>query len=178
MLNLERVPSLAPKFANKLGKTAAAFTVAYTPEGTRVLAVSMLDTKGVLIQDAKDYPSIALVEFERRCALKNQPTEADKLAALRRKYELRLGRAFPAPGPTSGSDSDVQAWLATLSLEERLALLKSQKDWEAMGHQPTPAEPAAGQAVMPAMPVVVPTTVLAAPRGSNSGRKSAKSSPK
>lgn len=131
LLNLERVPALAPKFANKIGKTAAGFTVAYTGSGTSVMVQSMLDKDGNILDVKNDvYPSINLVEFERRVALHHRPSDEDRLASLRRKFELRLEREFPVKGPASGSEADIQAWLGTLSLGDRLALLKSQKDFE------------------------------------------------
>ena len=132
LLNLERVPPLAPKFANKLGKTAAGYAVMYEGGSTRVAVKAMIGPNGrPLTPPANgEYPLIDLVEFERRVALANAPSNEERLFALRRKYELRLERAFPQNGPASGSEADIQQWVSTLSLEERMALLKSQKDWE------------------------------------------------
>jgi len=127
LLNLERVPNLAPKFANKIGKTAAGYAVFYTGNGVEVKVQSLIDSTGASIKDAE---TINLVEFERRVALKNQPTPADRLSALKRKYELRLAVEFPANGPASGMEDDVQAWLAGRPFSERRALLMSQKDFE------------------------------------------------
>jgi hypothetical protein len=132
LLNLERVPNLAPKFANKLGKTAAGYAVFYEAGATRVAVKAMIGPNGrPLTPPANgEYPLIDLVEFERRVAIANAPSNDERIFALRRKYELRLERAFPENGPASGSEADIQAWMSTLSLEERIALLKSQKDWE------------------------------------------------
>jgi hypothetical protein len=129
------VPALAPKYANKVGKTAAAFAVFYSADGVKVSVQSMLDSEGKALSPGSPtkgplWPTINLVEFERRVALHNQPTEAGRLAGLVRKFETRLEKSFPAEGPASGSEADIQAWLGTLSLSDRLALLKSQKDWE------------------------------------------------
>lgn len=123
---------LAPKFANKLGKTAAAFAVIYTGSGVEVLVRSMIGSEGQDLGDpgAGGYPQIPLVEFERRIALKNQPTAADRLASLKRKFELRLNLEFPVQGPQSGSEEHIQAWLGTRPFAERRALLMSQKDFE------------------------------------------------
>jgi hypothetical protein len=133
MLNLERVPVLAPKFANKIGKVCDGFAVIYTGSGVEVQVKTMLDQNGGMLPppvgDAH-YPMIPLMEFERRVALHNQPSPADRLAALRRKFELRLRREFPQPGPASGSEEHIQAWLGTRPFAERLALLMSQKDFE------------------------------------------------
>jgi hypothetical protein len=132
LLNLERVPNLAPKFANKLGKTAAGYAVIYSGSGIQVIVQTMVSENGTVlaVPENGEYPKIPLLEFERRVALLNQPTEADRITALRRKFELRLEREFPANGPASGSEADVQAWLAGRPFEERLVLLKSQKDFE------------------------------------------------
>lgn len=131
MLNLERVPMLAPKFANKLGKTASGFAVKYDTEGISVEVSSLLNAKGVLEQSLLKEPDVVgLIEYERRVALHNTPTESERLASLKRKYELRLMEEFPSSGPVSGTEQDIQAWLGTLPFEKRIALLKSQKDFD------------------------------------------------
>jgi len=133
LLNLERVPSLAPKFANKIGKTAAGYAVIYTGSGVEVQVQTMLDNTGkpgTPPTGGKAWPMVSLAEWERRCALHNAPSDDERLYALRRKYELRLEKEFPSSGPASGSEADIQAWLGKLSFNERLALLKSQKDFE------------------------------------------------
>jgi len=133
LLNLERVPMLAPKFANKLGKTAAAYAVIYTGSGVEIQVRSMIDHDGSDLappQNGGLYPNIPLVEFERRIAARNQPSDADRLSALKRKYEVRLATEFPAQGPASGSEANIQAWLSTRPFTERRALLMSQKDFE------------------------------------------------
>jgi len=132
LLNLERVPNLAPKFANKLGKTAAGYAVIYSGSGVEVQVQSMLGPNGALVRAQPDgtFPTVPLVEFERRVALHNQPSEADRISALRRKYELRLRQEFPAAGPASGSEAHVQAWLASRPFAERVALMMSQKDFD------------------------------------------------
>jgi hypothetical protein len=125
LLNLERVPPLAPKFTNQIGKTCAGFRVEYTMTGTLVKAYSTIGPDGA----DKDPEWIGIQEWERRRALRNAPSVTERLNALRRKYELRLNRAFPAQGPASGSEEDIQAWLGTLAFAERRALLMSQKDF-------------------------------------------------
>jgi hypothetical protein len=133
LLNLERVPMLAPKFANKIGKTCDGYAIIYTGSGVEVRARTKIGPDGRLLTPpvgGADYPMISLMEFERRVALANQPTAADRLMALRRKFELRLKREFPAAGPTSGSEEHIQAWLGTRPFAERLALLMSQKDFD------------------------------------------------
>jgi len=125
-LNLERVPTLAPKFANQIGKTVSGFVVTYNADGVDIAAQSLLDANGIKINDAD---LVSVVEWERRRALHNAPTDEERLTSLRRKYELRLNRAFPAQGPASGREADIQAWLGTLGFAERRALLMSQKDF-------------------------------------------------
>lgn len=130
MLNLERVPVLAPKYANKIGKKCSGYAIQYSIEGIRVLALSWLDTNGVEQNRLKAEPEqVPLLEFERRVALNNAPSDDERLVALKRKYEIRLNRAFPAQGPQSGSEANIQAWLGSLGFAERRALLMSQKDF-------------------------------------------------
>lgn len=126
MLNLERVPPLAPKFANQIGKTCTGFRVLYAESGMQAQACSKLDAYGTEIEDAE---WIGIPEWEHRRALRNTPSSNERLSALRRKFELRLNREFPRVGPSSGSEEDVQAWLATLPFAQRRALLMSQKDF-------------------------------------------------
>jgi hypothetical protein len=125
-LNLERVPPLAPKYANQIGKTATQFRVVYAGNGMQVEVASTVGTDGADINPAV---WLAIPEWERRRALRNAPSNDERLNTLRRKFELRLNREFPTPGPASGSEADVQAWLATLPFGQRRALLMSQKDF-------------------------------------------------
>lgn len=126
LLNLERVPNLAQKFANKIGKTCEGYALIYSVQGTQVTVRSLLSDTGARVTTSEEIP---LLEFERRVALSVAPSAAEKLSALERKYELRLNRAFPAQGPASGSDAAIQAWLGTLPFAERRALLMSQRDF-------------------------------------------------
>lgn len=127
LLNMERVPQLAPKFANQIGKTCTSFEVKYTASGVQTRVASLVDANGTMLDGAGEWCTIP--EWERRRALKNAPSDEERLSALKRKYELRLAREFPAQGPASGSESDVQAWLATLGFAQRRALLMSQKEY-------------------------------------------------
>jgi len=126
LLNLERVPGLAPKFANQIGKTCSGFQITYAAEGVKVVVISTITSTG---SEGPGEP-VSVPEWERRRALKNRPSEDERLGALRRKFELRLNREFPSQGPSSGSEEDVQAWLAKLPFEQRRALLMSQKGFE------------------------------------------------
>jgi len=125
-LNLERVPPLAPKFANQIGKTCTQFRVVYAGNGTQVEVASTVDPQGV---DMTPACWVSIPEWERRRALRNTPSEGERLAALRRKYELRLNREFPENGPANGSENAIQTWMATLPFAQRRALLTSQKDF-------------------------------------------------
>jgi len=127
MLNLERVPVLAPKFANKIGKLCGGYAVIYAADGVKVLVKSKLDDAGRECDPEQD---VSLVEFERRVALKNTPSDGERLAALRRKFEVRLNLEFPATGPASGTEAEIQLWLNGRPFAERRALLMSQKDFE------------------------------------------------
>jgi len=127
MLNLERVPPLAPKFANQIGKTCTQFRVVYNATGVSVEVASMLDANGDIESPAV---WISIPDWERRRALRNAPDDQERLAALQRKFEVRLNRAFPTVGgPASGSEADIQAWLGKLPFAQRRALLMSQKDF-------------------------------------------------
>jgi len=127
LLNLERVPPLAPKFANQIGKTCAQFRVLYTASGQSVEVASLVGVDGNLL-DTAVWTSIP--EWERRRAVRNAPDDEERLSALQRKFEVRLNRAFPAQGPASGSEADIQAWLGNLGFAQRRALLMSQKDFQ------------------------------------------------
>lgn len=126
LLNLERVPGLAPKFANQIGKTCTSFEVKYTASGVLTRVASLLGEDGSSLEEAE---WTTIPEWERRRALKNTPSAGERLSALKRKYELRLAREFPTPGPASGEEADIQAWLGTLPFGQRRALLMSQKDF-------------------------------------------------
>jgi len=134
LLNLERVPNLAPKFANQFGKTCTQYRVLFTPKGMVVEVASTISADGRTFSLTKEGTQgvewISLVEWERRRALKNAPSDEERLSALKRKYELRLNREFPGKGPSSGKEEDIQAWLGTLPFAQRRALLMSQKDFQ------------------------------------------------
>jgi len=125
-LNLERVPPLAPKYANQIGKTCTQFRVVYAGNGMQVEVASTVSADGGELNPGA---WISIPEWERRRALRNAPSNEERLNTLRRKYELRLNREFPPAGPASGSEEDVQSWTATLPFAQRRALLMSQKDF-------------------------------------------------
>jgi hypothetical protein len=133
LLNPERVPDLAPKYANKLGKTISSVTVKYGLKGKTVVVETFLDKEGKLLDSstkAEDLDDVSVVEFQRRLAILNAPGDQERLRSLKRKYELRLNMEFPKPGPGDGAESTIQAWLETIPWERRRALLMSQKDFE------------------------------------------------
>jgi len=133
LLNLERVPGLAPKFANQIGKTCTMFRVQYTATGVSVEVHSTISPDGRAYSPDKEGKAtgmwVGIPEWERRRALKNAPSADERLSSLQRKYELRLNREFPSQGPASGEEADIQAWLGTLPFAQRRALLMSQKDF-------------------------------------------------
>jgi len=131
LLNLERVPMLAPKFSNQIGKTALTFTVTYSAAGVEIEVLSLLDVNGIKYRssdEAAKQATVSVVEWERRRALANSPSEGERLTALVRKYELRLNKELKTP-PASGKEADIQAFLSGLPFAERRALLMSQKDF-------------------------------------------------
>lgn len=128
MLNLERVPTLAPKFANQIGKTCTGFQIQFSVDGLTVNVDSLLTSTGARVV-GDNTEEISLPEWDRRRALANAPSDAERLSALKRKYELRLNQEFPGNGPASGSEANIQAWLETLPFAQRRALLMSQKDF-------------------------------------------------
>jgi len=134
LLNLERVPPLAPKFANQIGKTCTQFRVVYSGTGVTVEVHSTISPDGrAYSPDKEGKPAgtwCGIAEWERRRALKNAPSSEERLSSLQRKFELRLNKEFPySKGPASGEESDIQAWLGTLPFAQRRALLMSQKDF-------------------------------------------------
>lgn len=135
LLNLERMPALAPKYANQIGKTCTQFRVLYTATGVNTEVFSTVDSNGgdspVRTDGSRHGEWISIPEWERRRALRNAPSDEERLTALVRKYELRLNRAFPTGGaPASGSEEAIQAWLGTLPFAQRRALLMSQRDFQ------------------------------------------------
>jgi hypothetical protein len=125
--NPERIPALVPKYANKVGKTIDKMVITYSPEGVNIMVIPKGDE---LKEEGDPSTGISLAEFHERLQLENMPSPEEKLRSLRNKFELRLNREFPTPGPTSGSDANIQAWLAGRPFAERRALLMSQKDFE------------------------------------------------
>jgi hypothetical protein len=125
--NPERVPALVPKYANKIGKSIDCMTVTFAPQGVRVMVTV---SGGLSTADEHAAEMIPLAEFHRRLAAENAPSEEEKLRSLRNKYEVRLNAEFPQQGPRSGSDADIQAFLAGRPFAERRALLMSQKDFD------------------------------------------------
>jgi len=126
LLNLERVPSLAPKFANQIGKTCTQFRVIWSMTGQTIEVATLVANDG---SDLETAVWISIPEWERRRAVRNAPDDEERLSALQRKFEVRLNKAFPKEGPASGSEADIQAWLGTLGFAQRRALLMSQKDF-------------------------------------------------
>lgn len=128
MLNLERPPPLAAKFANAIGKSVTGFRLLYAAEGMKTEAGCLYDAEGKARSKEEGPDWVSVPEWERRKALHNQPTADEKRTQMVRKFELRLNKECTTP-PASGSDADIQAWLGTLAWYERKALLMSQKDF-------------------------------------------------
>jgi len=126
-LNPERVPPLAPKWANKIGRTMESISIKYDVDGVTVEVEGLVGPSGEKITESE---TISLAEFQRRAGLFNQPSADEKLRSFKRKYELRLNLEFPTPGPASGNEADIQVFLDTLPMQRRRALLMSQKAFE------------------------------------------------
>jgi len=124
-INPERVPALAPKYANKIGKSIDSLAVVFSPKGVMVQVTVSGD-----MTSSGNAEVIDLATFHQRLGEVNAPSEEQKLRSLRNKYELRLNKEFPSSGPKSGKDADLQAFLDALPFKERRALLMSQKDFE------------------------------------------------
>jgi hypothetical protein len=124
-LNPERPPQLLGKFSKQLGKTIKAVRLIYDAEGINIEIDGMENTP----YSALDGASIA--DYKAIRDRENQPTDEEKLQAFKNKFELRLNLEFPANGPASGSDADIQAFLNALPFRQRRALMMTQKQFSA-----------------------------------------------
>jgi hypothetical protein len=124
-LNPERPPQLLGKYAKMLGRDLEEIRIKYTSDGITV----EVDGKAGTPYAGLDSSSFADYHVLRQSAL--APTDEQKLQSFKNKFELRLNREFPTPGPASGSDADIQAFLNTLNFRERRALLMTQKQFSA-----------------------------------------------
>jgi len=126
-LNPERVQPLVPKYANKIGKTIERVSIHYSESGVEIEVDVLVNPNGDRVTDSE---TVSLAEFHRRVGVSASLSDDERLRALRRKFELRLNLEFPTPGPASGSEADIQAWLDRLPLQQRRALLLSQKAFD------------------------------------------------
>jgi hypothetical protein len=123
--NPERPSQLIAKYAKFLGKDLASIDVSYTPEG---VSVTVTGAEGGPYADLEN---VDLAVFKAKRNEVNRPSNEEALQGFRNKFELRLNREFPTPGPASGSDADIQAFLNGLNFRERRALLMTQKQFSA-----------------------------------------------
>jgi hypothetical protein len=112
------------KYAKLLGKSIKTLRVIYDENGVTVEIDGVEGTPYAGLEEA----SIAAFKAVRE--KENSPSDAEALRAFRNKFELRLNREFPANGPASGSNADIQSFLDTLPFRERRALMMSQKQFE------------------------------------------------
>jgi len=124
-LNPERPPQLLGKYAKMLGRDLEEIRIKYTSDGVTIEVDGKAGTPYASLNDA----SFAAYHELRREEL--APSNDEKLNAFRNKFELRLNREFPTPGPASGSDADIQTFLNGLNFRERRALLMTQKQFSA-----------------------------------------------
>lgn len=124
-LNPERPPQLLGKYAKMLGRDLEEIRVKYTSDGITIEVDGKAETA---------YSSLEGATFSEYHALRQQelaPSDDEKLQSFKNKFELRLNREFPTPGPASGKDADLQSFLNGLNFRERRALLMTQKQFSA-----------------------------------------------
>jgi len=121
---------LQDKWSKKLGRDLASIEVKYTATGFTVVLTGMENTRFAALQGG------SIADYHRLAAEANAQTPEQKLAALRRKYEDRVGAA-PGNFPTVWGDQAVEAWINALPLEGRRRLRMSQKQWRDAAANPT-----------------------------------------
>jgi hypothetical protein len=124
-LNPERPPQLLGKYAKMLGRDLDEIRIKYTSDGVTIEVDGKAGTPYADLTDATFAAYHALRQKELA------PSNEEKLQSFKNKFELRLNREFPTPGPASGSDADIQAFLNGLNFRERRALLMTQKQFSA-----------------------------------------------
>lgn len=127
-LNPERAPALISKWQKLLGKDLERIEVTYEADGVTVYLFGLgsyakLDAEGA-------ETSMSIAEYKAKKQAAEKPSDAEALRAFRNKYEIRLAREFPATGPVSASEADIQAWLNTRPFNERRAMLMSNKQFK------------------------------------------------
>jgi hypothetical protein len=107
-----------------LGRDLESIEVKYTAHGVQVFLT------GVQGENApfRTLQKGSIADYRRLAEAKNVQTPAQKLAALRRKYEDRVGNA-PANFPTAWDDQAIEAWINALDLDPRRRLRMSQKQF-------------------------------------------------
>lgn len=124
-LNPERPPQILGKYAKLIGKQLKSISITYDADGVNVAVTGMPNTPYADLTEA------SLADFRRIRERENMPSDAEKLQSFKNKFELRLNREFPAQGPATGSDADLQAFLNGLPFRERQAMLMTQKQFSA-----------------------------------------------
>jgi len=127
-LNPERAPALIAKWQKLLGKDLERIEVHYSADGVSVeiygLGVfSKIDSEG-------DRVPLSVAEYKAIKAKAAEPSQEEALRAFRNKFELRLNKEFPATGPKSASEADIQEWLNARPFNERRVMLMSGKQYK------------------------------------------------
>lgn len=128
-LNPERAPALISKWQKSLGTDLERIEVIYDVEGINVHLYGKEGTPFHVSDEDGNESSISVPRYRELKAAASQPSDDEKLRAFRDKFELRLNRAVPAPGPVSGSDTDIRAFLEGLDFQHRRAMLMSNKQF-------------------------------------------------
>lgn len=130
-LNPERAPPLIAKWQKSLGKDLEKIEVVYDVEGINVYLYGKAGTPFHEKDKEGDSSSISVAEYRNRKQKASQPSDDEALRAFRDKFELRLNRAFPSPGPASGREEDIRSFLEGLEFRQRRAMLMSNKQFKA-----------------------------------------------
>jgi len=124
-LNPERPPQLLGKYSKLLGKDLKEIKITYDADGVTV------EVDGMEGSPYEELVNASIAAFKAMKAALTQPDDTERLQSFKNKFELRLNREFPATGPASGSEADIQAFLNGLNFRERRALMMTQKQFTA-----------------------------------------------
>jgi len=119
------IPGLVAKWSKKLGRDLASLEVKYTAAGREVRLTGLAGTPFAGLQSA------TIAEYRVIKAQQSAPSGAEKLTALRRKFENRLARDVPADFPIEGNEAAIAAFILALPFAERRLMNMSQKEFNA-----------------------------------------------
>lgn len=128
-LNPERAPALLAKWQKLLGVSLERIEVVYKADGVSVDLYEIVNGRVPVDTDGNEI-ALTVAAFKAKKSEAAKPTDQEALQAFKNKFELRLNREFPAQGPNSGSDADIQAWLNGQAFNIRRAMLMSGKQFK------------------------------------------------